>query len=95
MAMTEDVTQRLSHNELLTASRAFVPNIKDLLEFKAERNKKQGSTSLLLCVSVKLRQNDLSTTEIKMVIKLPSLVPTVRDLIEKGGYSNREMMFFR
>jgi hypothetical protein len=95
MENSEDLSHHVSFGDVLAACRAILPNVQDLIEFRAQRatSSVQGFTSLMVRVFAKVRHNDLSTSEVKLVVKLPSTIDTQREMM--GTVFEREALFFR
>jgi hypothetical protein len=87
----------LSHDDVLVACRVLLPDTTKLIDFKAENTtiSTVATTTAIFEVTAKLRQKDQSTSEVKLVFKLPSFAPSIRKLSETGGYFQHEITFVR
>jgi hypothetical protein len=95
--IVEDFNNLVNEGDVLAACRAIMPEVHALLEFRAERMSVPipGFTSMMLRVTAKVRTNDMSTSELKMIYKR---TPTISKQLEMMGGDimfKREIAFYK
>jgi hypothetical protein len=89
----ENYNNLVHEGEVLAACRAMLPEVQTLLEYRAERMSVQvpGMITLMFRVTAKVRTNDMSTSEIKMICKR---TPTLAKQLETLGVDMCERKLF-
>jgi hypothetical protein len=93
----KDLKSFVHEGDVLAACRAVLPNVQAVLEFHAESISPPfpGFASLILRVTATVRRKDLSTSEVKLIFKLPPIMAKQGELVAQAGLYQHEVDFFR